>query len=156
LNLREYVVEISVSRVINTQGVGKERNQLVRGIVIAIRELMKQGNIDSNTKDLAAFIAIALRAVSETIERTVVPWEKRNYWIKADKFRQEWAWANRLGDELASALVVEDWQAVAATAVEIGKKLNYVEVSDHHRMGTPWIGAWARFKSGLGGKDKDI
>ena len=131
-----------MSRVINTQSVGKERNQLVRAIVISIRELMRQGKPDSNTKDLAAFIAIALNAVSETIERTVAPWEKRNYWVKADKFRQEWAWTKTLSDELTTVLVAEDWPAIAAITVEIGSKLGHVEVSDRHRMGKPWVGAW--------------
>jgi len=139
-----------MSRVINTQSVGKERNQLVRAIVIAIRELMKQEKVDSNTKDLAAFIAMALNAISDTIERTVAPWEKRNYWIKADKFRQEWAWAKKLGDDLTSVLMAGDWQMVAAIAAEIGTKLKHVGVSEHHRMGKPWAGAWARFNSSLG------
>jgi hypothetical protein len=141
-----------MSRVINTQSVGKERNQLVRAIVIAIRELMKQEKVDSNTKDLAAFIAMALNAISQTIERTVAPWEKRNYWIKADKFRQEWAWTKKLGDDLMTVLMDGDWQMVAAIAAEIGTKLKHFEVSERHRMGKPWIGAWARFNAGLGKK----
>jgi hypothetical protein len=78
-------MEKLMSRVINTQSVGKERNQLVKAIVISIRELMKQGKPDSVSKDLVAFIAIALETVSETIERTVTPWEKRNYWVKGEK-----------------------------------------------------------------------
>jgi hypothetical protein len=136
-----------MSRVINTQSVGKERNQLVRAIIISIRELMRQDKPDSNTKDLAAFIVIALKAISESVERTVTPWEKRNYWVKADKFRQEWAWAGTLSNELNSVLLTEDWPAIAAIAVEIGSKLNHIEVSDRHRMGKPWVGAWNKLKS---------
>jgi hypothetical protein len=136
-----------MSRVINTQSVGKERNQLVRAVIISIRELMRQDKPDSNKKDLAAFIVIALKAISESVERTVTPWEKRNYWVKADKFRQEWAWAGTLSNELNSVLLTEDWPAIAAIAVEIGSKLNHIEVSDRHRMGKPWVGAWNKLKS---------
>jgi hypothetical protein len=134
--------EEQLSRIINTQGVGKERNRLVKAIVISIRALMRQKNPDSTTRDLAAFIAIALEAVSETVERTVIPWEKRNYWVKADKFRQEWAWAKPLSVEMKEVTLKEDWASVAGLAAQIGSKLKKVEVSDNHRMGKPWIGAW--------------
>jgi hypothetical protein len=143
-----------MSRVINTQSVGKERNRLVRAVVISIRELMKQDKPNALTKDLAAFIVLALYAISETIERTVAPWEKRNYWVKADKFRQEWAWAKKLGSELNSVLLDEDWSAVAGLAVEIGSKLRKVEVSDRHRMGKPWVGAWAKLNSSVDSERK--
>jgi hypothetical protein len=144
-------MEKLMSRVINTQSVGKERNQLVKAIVISIRELMKQGKPDAVSKDLVAFIAIALEAVSETIERTVTPWEKRNYWVKADKFRQDWAWTKSLSDELSIALLSEDWPAIASTTVKIGSKLSHVEVSDRHRMGKPWVGAWDKFVTRISG-----
>jgi len=134
-----------MSRVINTQSVGKERNYLVKAIVISIRELMRQEKPDNNTKDLIAFIAMALQSISESVERTVVPWEKRNYWIKADNFRREWAWADRLGEELKSVLLTGDWPEIANIVVEIGSKLSHIEVSDRHRMGKPWVGAWEKF-----------
>jgi hypothetical protein len=131
-----------VSRVIQTDGVGKQRNRLLRAIVISIRELMKQSKPDRKTKDLAAFISSALLAVDETIDRTVAPWEKRNYWVKADNFRQEWAWVKNAGEEMRTATLDEDWAAVAGLAATVGAKLAKIKVSDNHRMGTPWVGAW--------------
>jgi len=131
-----------LSRVINTQSVGKERNQLVKAIVISIRELMKQAEPNESSKDLAAFISMALSAVANTVERTVLPWEKRNYWVKADKFRQEWVWVKSLGEEFRSATLAEDWPTIATLSIKIGSKLNHIEVSDRHRMGKPWVGFW--------------
>jgi hypothetical protein len=139
-------MECYVSRVIQTDGVGKERNRLLRGIVISIRELMKQSKPDTKTKDLAAFIAIALLAVDGTIERTVTPWEKRNYWVKADKFRQEWAWAKTTSEEMQGAALEEDWGMVAGIAASVGARLAKIKVSDKHRMGTPWVGAWDKLQ----------
>lgn len=135
-----------MSRIINTQGVGKERKILVKAIVISIRELMKQEKPDSLTRDLAAFISIALDAVSATIEKTVAPWEKRGYWVKADRFMREWAWVDLIRKELGEAILSDDWLAVARLSAEIGLKLRKVEVSERHRMGTPWIGAWERLQ----------
>jgi hypothetical protein len=131
-----------VSRVIQTDGVGKQRNRLLRAVVISIRELMKQTKPDAKTKDLAAFISSALLAVDETIERTVAPWEKRNYWVKADNFRLEWAWVKPTGEEMRTAALDEDWPTVAGLAATVGAKLAKIKVSDKHRMGTPWEGAW--------------
>jgi hypothetical protein len=54
-----------LSRVINPDSVGKERTRLTKGIVLCIRELAKQTAVTTETKDLAAYIALALQSVSE-------------------------------------------------------------------------------------------
>jgi hypothetical protein len=137
-----------VSRIIQTESVGKERNRLLKAIVISIRELMKQDVINSNTLDLAAFISNALLSVHATIERTVAPWEKRDYWVKADKFRMEWAWTKTMGDKMLAATQEQDWGEVAILVAEVGQRLKGIEVSDRHRMGTPWVGAWDLMQKG--------
>ncbi|MFC1936525.1 hypothetical protein ACFLYP_02535 [Chloroflexota bacterium] len=104
--------------------------------------MMKQTKPDSKTQDLAAFISMALLSIADTIELSVAPWEKRDYWIKADRFRREWAWAGKLGQEIREATIDEDWPSVASLAAQIGEKLSNVKVSPRHRMGTPWVGAW--------------
>jgi hypothetical protein len=103
---------------------------------------MKQSKPDSTTRDLAAFIVLSLDAISENIERTVTPWEKRDYWVKADRFRLDWAWAEQLSPELRLATLAEDWARVAMISVQVGEKLSKVQVSPRHRMGAPWVGAW--------------
>lgn len=135
-----------MSRVINPDGVGKERTRLTRAVVIAIREMMQQNSPNSTTRDAAAFIALALPKISETIERTIVPWEKRGYWLKADKFMLEWEWLQPLGTELQSALFNKDWAQIALSTAKVGEKLSKVKVPIRHRLGTPWIGAWDKLK----------
>ena len=136
-----------MSRIINTETVGKERNRLLKGIVISIRELMKQSKPDEVTRDLAAFIALALEAVAATIDRTVTPWEKRDYWLKADRFRREWAWAEDFGQKMRESVLAEDWPVVAGLTAQVGEKLSHIEVSPRHRMGTPWVGSWEKLRS---------
>ncbi len=133
-----------MSRVINLQSAGKERTKLSKATVLAIRELMHQEDIDNQTRDLAAFIALSTEAISRTIEPSVVAWEKRGYWVKADRFRLEWGWAETLGSSMRNATLQEDWSNVAMTAAQIAEKLNKVTVSERHRMGKPWVGAWNR------------
>lgn len=135
-----------MSRVINLQSSGKERTRLSKATVIAIRELMRQDEINDQTIDLAAFIALSCEAISKTIEPSVSAWEKRGYWVKADRFRLEWSWAETLSIKLRSAIFDEEWPVVAMTAAQIGEKLSNVKVSERHRMGKPWVGAWKKLK----------
>jgi hypothetical protein len=104
-------VEEHLGRVINPDAVGKERTQLMRSVVLALRELMQQNTIDPMTRDLAAYLALALLAIDETVDTTATAWEKRDYWLKADRFRMEWSWAGRLG-EYAPAVLADDWPKV--------------------------------------------
>lgn len=135
-----------MSRVINIQSAGKTRSKLSKATVIAIRELMRQEDIDHRSRDLAAFIALSTEAISRTIEPSVVAWEKRGYWVKADRFRLEWGWAETLGTNMRNATLEEDWSTIAITAAQIAEKLSNVTVSERHRMGTPWVGAWDQLK----------
>jgi hypothetical protein len=135
-----------LGRVINPDGVGKERTRLTRAVVLALRELMRQTEPDKETRDLAAFIALALSAVSETIDTSVSAWEKRGYWIKADRFRMDWAWSEKYGRDMKQAVLEDDWGKVALTAAQVTEKLKDVKVPQRHRLGTPWVGAWDKLQ----------
>jgi hypothetical protein len=136
-----------LGRLVKTGSAGKDRLLLEKGIVIAIRELVKQSNLDNNTYDLAAYIALSLKAISETIDESVAAWEKRGYWIKADHYRMEWNWTSRMSDELQQALRREDWGTVANITAQVTQKMSKVKVSERNRLGTPWVGSWQRLIS---------
>ena len=137
-----------MSRVINIETAGKERTRLTRAVIIAIRELMRQSQPDDNTRDLAAFIALALESIAGTIDSSVEAWEKRGYWVKADKFRMDWVWSSRLAASMRGAVLSEDWIQVAQTAAQVAERLNGIQIAKNHRMGTPWVGAYRILKSG--------
>jgi hypothetical protein len=139
-------LEVWLGRVIKIEGVGKERNQLARAVVLALRELMQQTEANQTTRDLAAFISLALEEIHRTIDDSVAAWEKRGYWLKADRFRLEWAWAEKLAQAMRAALLREDWPVVAATAAEVAQRLNSVKLPQRHRLGTPWVGAWEKLR----------
>ena len=98
-----------MSRVINPESAGKDRTRLSKAIVLAVRELAKQKDISEETKDLAAFIALALRTIADGIDASVVAWEKRDYWVKADRFRMEWMWSGQYADKMKVAIFTNDW-----------------------------------------------
>jgi hypothetical protein len=136
-----------VGRVIHTEGAGKDRNRLVKSVVVALRELLRQPDTGPEAHDLVAYIGLALGEVAATIDESVAAWEKRGYWVKADRFRLEWAWTERLSRDLLTALLADDWAAIAPLAVKAAAKLAAVEVAVHHRLGTPWVGAWAKLQA---------
>jgi hypothetical protein len=135
-----------VSRVYNPESAGKDRTRLSKSIILALRELMKQTEPNLVTKDLAAFVVLALGEIHENIDTSVEAWEKRGYWVKADKFRLEWEWAGTCSKTLKTALLAEDWATVAVTSAKIAQKLNKVTIAEHHRLGTPWVGSWKNLK----------
>ena len=133
-----------MSPIINPESAGKERTQLSKAIVLALRELAKQTDVTLEAKDLAAFIAMALKTISEGIDISVAAWEKRGYWVKADRFRMEWLWTGQVGDKMRSALLSEDWGAIAMLMPQIAQKFNKIMVSENHRLGKPWVGSYGR------------
>ena len=126
-----------MSRVINPDSVGKERTRLTKSIVLCIRELAKQTQVTPEAKDLAAFIALALQSISEGIDVSVAAWEKRDYWVKADKFRMEWMWAGQLATKMKTAVLEDDWATIAMLMPQIASRFGKVIVSDNHRLGKP-------------------
>ena len=131
-----------MSRVINPDSAGKQRTQLTKAIVLAVRELARQTEPGAAARDLAAFISIALQTISDGIEVSVAAWEKRDYWVKADKFRMEWAWAASASQKMRAAVLADDWAGVAMLSATIAQKFNKIQVSENNRLGKPWVGAF--------------
>jgi hypothetical protein len=136
-----------MSRIINPESAGKERTRLTRTVVLAIRELARQTGLGAESRDLAAYLALSLRAIADTIDISVAAWEKRGYWVKADRFRMDWLWAGQLAEKMRAALLGEDWGSVAVLAAQAAQKLNKVSVSENHRLGKPWVGTWQELKN---------
>lgn len=127
---------------INPDSVGKERTRLTKSIVLCIRELAKQSDVTAETKDQAAYIALALQAIADGIDVSVAAWEKRDYWVKADKFRMEWMWAGQVAAKMKTAVLTDDWAMIAMLMPQIAQRFNKIEVSDNHRLGKPWASAY--------------
>jgi hypothetical protein len=107
-----------------------------------MRELARQSAPGPESRDLAAFIALALQTISEGIDISVAAWEKRGYWVKADRFRMDWMWTGLLAAKMKQALLADDWAGIAMLMPQIASRLGRVEVSANHRLGTPWTGSW--------------
>jgi hypothetical protein len=137
-----------MSRIIHTEGAGKDRPRLLKSISLAVRELGKQTSLDEQTLDLLAYLVFALETIAAGIEESVIAWEKRGYWIKADRFRMEWQWAGQLAARLRTALLQGNWAEASQLTAQIAQKISHITVPEHHRLGKPWVGAWKRLTAG--------
>ena len=138
-----------MTRIINVENVGNKRNQLIKAIVAAIRELVRQNETEVEAHDLVSFIIFSLETIAKSIEISVVAWEKRGYWVKADRFRMEWDWTGKIAASLRTALEEEDWKTIAGLTVTIGQKLSKTKIADKNRIGTPWKGCWMKISHNM-------
>jgi hypothetical protein len=136
-----------VGRLIKTGSASKDRILLEKGIILAIRELTVQSDMDSTTRDLLAYIVLSLKAIGETIDESVTAWEKRGYWIKADRYRMEWNWTANWGEEMGQAILHEDWGLVAKITAQVTQKLSKVKIAQRNRLGNPWTGSYEKLRS---------
>ena len=118
------------------------RNRLTKSIVLAIRRLMQKGQPDSESLDMAAFVVLALEKIEESVDSSATAWEKRDYWLKADRFRMEWGWTEERRKKLQRSVLEKEWSVIAPELILVAQHFNKVEVSDKNRLGKPWIGAW--------------
>lgn len=137
-----------MSRVINPNAAGQDRGRLMKTVASTLRALLAHGAVDDTSRDMAAFIAAALQAIASGIETSVTAWEKRGYWLKADRFRLDWEWTGRIGAGLERALIEDDWGKIAAYCVQIGDKVKDIELPKSARGGEPWVGAWRKLRLG--------
>lgn len=133
-----------MSRLIKTDTAGKDRTKLTKAIVLAVRELAKQKDVTNEARDLAAFIALALQTIADGIDESVAAWEKRGYWVKADRFRMEWLWTGQFAEKMKVALFADDWGTIAMLLPQIAMKLNKIQVAKNHRLGKLWVGTFKR------------
>jgi hypothetical protein len=136
-----------VTRIIKTSTPGKERSTLSRAIVVTIREFMRQAKPDKNTQDMIAFIILALQEIASGIDKSVAAWEKRGYWVKADKYRMEWQWSGEIAEKLIHTFNEQNWPKIAELLLQVMHNFENIKVSDRHRMGKPYVGAFKEYQN---------
>jgi c-di-AMP phosphodiesterase-like protein len=45
------------------------------------------------------------------------------------------------------AIFTDDWGTIAMLMPQIAQKFNKIMVSDHHRLGKPWVGSFKQLTS---------
>ena len=134
-----------MSRVISVDGPGKVRNRHRRTIAEALRRLSQKPDLDEEAKDLAAIIVFSLHGIADTIDHTTAAWEKRDYFLKADRFREGWRWLEPMADELGAVLYEGRWEQLPAALAQLMPHFADIRVKKMTRKPILWQGAYEKF-----------
>ncbi len=96
---------------------------------------------------MLAFMVLALRELDDTIARTVSAWEKRGYWLKAERFRADWQWVDFLRRQIEAALEAADIARAAAAAAGLESYTADVKIPRRIMASRPWDGAFDRWRA---------
>ncbi|MGD8604872.1 MAG: hypothetical protein PVF49_09925, partial [Anaerolineales bacterium] len=96
---------------------------------------------------IAAYVVLGLRQISESVDQTATAWEKRDYWLKADRFRLEWLWADHSLRRLEAALQHEDWGELMDGFGELAGYVSHVKIPQKMQSTQPWEGAYKAWKN---------
>jgi len=134
-----------MSRVINTEAPGTVRNQQRRIVAEALRALSQKTRFDDEARDLATVIVIALQQISETVDRTIEAWERRDYYMKAERFREQWRWVDGMADELGGIIYRGEWDLLPAALARLMPYFSDITVKRMTHNPSTWKGAYRAF-----------
>ena len=127
-----------MSRIINTAGPGKQRNRLRRTIAEVLRHLMLKRELDQEARDMAALLVFSLHGIAETVETTVTAWEKRNYFVKADRFRLDWEWVTPTAQRLEEIILNDRWDRLPQELASLAPHFGDIRLARMTRPASTW------------------
>ena len=137
-----------MARVINTDGTGKRRNQMMRTTAEILRRLTQKTDIDDDVKDMVATLVYCFREIDAGIEQATLAWEKRDYWIKVEEFRQRWAWVGLMESRLKEMIDQNSWEQLPDLMVKLMPYVSDIKVAKFTRNESLWRGNYARLLAG--------
>ena len=135
---------VNMSRVINTNSPAKVRNRNRRTSAEILRRFGTKDAMDEEARDMAAQLVYALRAISGSVNQSVVAWEKRGYWIKADRFMREWQWSAEMAANVEDVLRNEAWDVMPRLLGELAPHLADIQIRKMTRPQSTWLGAYQK------------
>ncbi|MGD8244391.1 MAG: hypothetical protein PVI63_04285 [Anaerolineae bacterium] len=137
-----------MSRIIYTETPGKTRHQYRRSIAEMLRHLGRKQSIDDEAKDQAALIVLCLQGMADTVDQTVLAWENRDYWMKAEHFRREWEWLDPMADQLGRVIHEGRWHELPAMLARLAPHFSDIGVKRFTRSAVCWRGAYQKLMEG--------
>lgn len=133
-----------MGRLVTIDGTGTERNRLRRTIAEALRLLGQKAEIDDEARDLTALIVFSLRQIAAGVETSAAAWEKRDYYMKADRFRTQWAWVDASGARLEKILRQGRWNDLPAVLASLLPQFSDIKLTKMTRSPDLWQGCYQR------------
>lgn len=131
-----------MSRIVGKPSSARERLRLLGRIGHALRAAEAGRLSPEESADVLAYIALSLREVLASVEQSISAWEKRGYWLKADRFRLEWRWAEAAYRSLCEGLARRaPSRHILDSLSELSRRTAELPVPARARTGKPWQGA---------------
>lgn len=131
-----------MSRVINVNNPTKIRNQHRRTIAEILRHLSQKPEIDTEAKDMAALLVYLLREIQEGVEQSAAAWEKRDYWMKAERFLRDWEWTAETAANIEDVVRNQAWDLLPELLADLFVRFADVKIKAMTRKPDTWRGAY--------------
>jgi len=131
-----------MSRITKISSQGSERTRLLKVVVYAAQQLIERENLDDESRDIVAYIILSLDRLIEGINVTITAWERRDYWIKVEKFKASWMWVWRIRKLFSDALIVKSMNNVRAATQLLLTEIPVITPHRRPNIPRPWLGAW--------------
>ena len=109
-----------------------------------IRHLSQKQEVDDEARDMCATLVYCFRAIADGIESSAQAWEKRDYWIKAERFRAKWIWPSQAAANLEDIIRNDSWDLMSHLMAGLLPEFSDVKIAKFTRKPTVWQGAYAR------------
>jgi len=136
-----------LSRVINTNNPSKIRNANMRTMAEILRRVGAKADVDSEAQDMFAALVYLLREIHESALTTVSAWEKRGYWMKADRFMRDWEWSAEMAANFEDVIRNEAWDLIPQLLGDLAPHTIDVQVKNLTRAPSAWRGAYRQLLS---------
>jgi hypothetical protein len=133
-----------MSRVINPDSTGRQRNQLMRTAAEILRRMGQKTAVDEEVKDMVATLVFCFREIDEGIDQSAAAWEKRDYWVKAEELRQKWSWASDMADQLRVMVYNDEWHLMPQMMIKLLPRVADIKINKMTRKEDQWAGAYER------------
>ncbi len=133
-----------MSRIINLNSPAKIRNRNQRTIAEILRRMSTKPDFDDESKDMSATLVYLLREIYSGVFVSVEAWEKRGYWMKADRFIREWQWTIDTAANLEDVIRNDAWDLLPRLLGEMYPHTAGIEIKKMTRPPSTWEGAYRR------------
>jgi hypothetical protein len=134
----------TLGKIIHTTNASTQREQSIRMIAFVLPEFSKALKTEEDALDMAAFVFAHLKTIANSVDQTALAWEKRDYWVKADAFRRQWAWVDKPSRVLEECLRQKDVASLAGALRELSRVLPPPKSAQKKMQTPPWAGFWKK------------
>jgi hypothetical protein len=136
-----------LARIVRPESAARTRERILQSTSLAIRYAATQSQGSGDRHDVLAFIVLALHEIAESVDTSATAWEKRGYWLKADRFRRDWIWVEQVRLKIENALREQDLAAAGDGVGQLSGHLAGVKIPTQMQRSTPWQGSWERWQA---------